>query len=146
MKINKEIRSQVDTTQLNQPIPKAKGLSFDAMVMTQAEKLHGYELEHLMKEITSQGEKLARYRTLRELAKYKRFVKGFIKEAVNFGLDISQSHTFNLNGNSRQLLIVKQIDEKLIALTEAIVEQEKRSIDLLDMIGEIKGLLINLYS
>jgi len=41
---------------------------------------------------------------------------------------------------------VKEIDQQLITLTEAVVEQEKPSIDLLDKIGEIKGLLINLYS
>ena len=146
MKINKDIRSQIDATKPNQAPLKAKGLSFDQMVASQAEKLQGYELEHLMKEITSQGERLAKYRTIRELAKYKRSVKAFIKEAVHLGLDISHSHTFNLNGNSRRLSIVKEVDEKLVALTEAVVEQEQRSINLLDMIGEIKGLLINLYS
>jgi len=146
VKINKEIRSQVETIKLNQPTTKGQGLSFDQVVMSQAEKLQGYELELLMKDIISQGEKLARYRTLRELVKYKRFIKSFIKETVNFGLDVSHSYTSNLNGNNRKLSIVKQIDENLIALTEAVIEQEKGSIDILDMIGEIKGLLINLYS
>ena len=116
------------------------------MVMEQSEKLQVDQLEQLMGEISDQSERLVRYRTIRELAKFKRFVKDFMQEAVQYGLDISYSHTFQMNGNSRRLLIVRQIDEKLIELTEAVVEQEKRSIDLLDMIGEIKGMLINLYS
>lgn len=146
MKINKDIRAQLDARKLKKSTTKKKGLSFDSLVMTQSEKLQADQLEHLMEEIMDQGERLARYRTIRELTKFKRYVKDFIQEAVQYGLDISHSHTFQMNGNSRRLLIVKQIDEKLIQLTEAVVEQEKRSIDLLDMIGEIKGMLINLYS
>jgi len=146
VKINKDIRSQLDARKPKKAASKKKSLSFDAMVMAQSEKLQVDQLEQLMEEITDQGERLSRYRTIRELTKFKRFVKDFIQEAVQYGLDISHSHTFQMNGNSRRLLIVKQIDEKLIELTEAVVEQEKRSIDLLDMIGEIKGMLINLYS
>ncbi|SDC56214.1 hypothetical protein SAMN05421734_11158 [Pelagirhabdus alkalitolerans] len=146
MKINKDMRSQVDPTKLNQPTQPQKGVSFDSMVMTQAAKMQSYELEKLMKGITSQGEKVVRYRTIRDLAKYKRLVKDFVKEAVGFGLDLSHTHSFNFNGNNRKLTIVKQIDEQLVTLTERILDQEKKSIDLLDVIGEIKGLLINLYS
>lgn len=146
MKINKDIRSQVDPTKLNQPAQPQKGVSFDSMVSTQAVKLQSYELEQLMKGITAQGEKVTRYRTIRDLAKYKRLIKDFVKEAVGFGLDLSHTHSFNFNGSNRRLTIVKQIDEQLVTLTEGILDQEKKSIDLLDVIGEIKGLLINLYS
>lgn len=146
MKINKDIRSQLDARRPKKTTSKKRDLSFDAMVMAQSEKLQVDQLEQLIEEISDQGERLARYRTIRELTKFKRFVKDFMQEAVQYGLDISHSHTFQMNGSSRRLLIVRQIDEKLIELTEAVVEQEKRSIDLLDMIGEIKGMLINLYS
>ena len=146
MKINKDIRSQLDSTKLKRKSAKRKGISFDALVLSQAEKMQTDELDALMEDITNQGEQLARYRTIRELAKFKRLVKEFIQEAVNHGLDVSHGHTFQMNGNSRRLSIVKEIDQQLITLTEAVVEQEKPSIDLLDKIGEIKGLLINLYS
>ncbi|MCZ0703626.1 uncharacterized protein YaaR (DUF327 family) [Natronobacillus azotifigens] len=146
MKINQEIRSQLDAIKTNQPPQKIKGTTFDAMVATQTQKLQGYELEQLMKGISLQGERLTRYRTFKELAKYKRLVKDFVKEAVDYGMDLSHSHSFNFHGDSRKLTLVKKIDEKLLTITEVVLEQEKRSIDILDLIGEIKGLLINLYS
>ena len=60
--------------------------------------------------------------------------------------DLKQSHTWNRFGEGRKLKIVETIDEKLVELAEEILNQEKSSIDLLDKIGEIKGLLINLYT
>ncbi len=38
------------------------------------------------------------------------------------------------------------IDEKMIALTEDMLVQEKSSIKLLSKIGEIEGLLLNIYA
>jgi len=146
MKINKEIRAQIDQSKLVQQANQRQGIDFQKMVQTQAQKMQGYELEKLMESIQKQGDKVIRYRTIRELAKYKRLVKDFVKEAVDFGLGVSHSHSFNTTGSNRKLTLVKTIDDKLVDLTEAILADEERSIDLLGLIGEIKGLLINLYS
>ena len=61
-------------------------------------------------------------------------------------MGLKQSHTWNRFGEGRKLKIVETIDEKLVELAEEILNREKSSIDLLDKIGEIKGLLINLYT
>lgn len=42
--------------------------------------------------------------------------------------------------------IVKEVDEKLLELTEVMMNQEKKAVNILGLIGEIKGLLINLYT
>ncbi|MFB1051094.1 YaaR family protein [Paraliobacillus sp. JSM ZJ581] len=146
MKINQEMRAQIEATKTqavnNQKINK----KFDVMVASQTQKLQHEQLTELVKNITLQGERLARYRSFKDLAKYKRLVKDFVKEAVQYGMDLNHSHSFNFQGNNRKLTLVKEIDEKLVQLTEVVLEQERRSIDILDVIGEIKGLLINLYS
>lgn len=136
--------SQVEARKLNQSIVKEKGFSFNQLVNTEVDKLKVDELKHLLDDIINQGERLSRHQTLRELIKYKRSVKSFIKVAVNNGLELS--HDFNLNGESRHLSIVKQIDKQLLELTDTMIAEESHSIDLLDKIGEIKGLLIDLYS
>lgn len=61
-------------------------------------------------------------------------------------MELKQSHSFGLESRSQQLAIVTEIDEKLIELTEELMKQEKKTVDLLGLIGEIKGLLINLYT
>lgn len=146
MKINKDILNQIEKSQRQQPLPPSKSVDFQKLVQTQADKLRSFPLEQQLEEIKKQGDKLVRYRTLREMAKYKRMVKNFIKDATSKGLDLSHHHSFNFEGTNRQLHIVKTIDEKLMEMTEQITTDGARSIDLLGLIGEIKGLLINLYS
>lgn len=146
MKINQEIPSQMDTTTKNQKATTDGRPSFDGMVQSQTHKLKQQEVQQLMKNITLQGDKLARFRSFRDLVKFKRMVKGFLQETVYNGLDLQKSHSFSMDGNNSKLAIVKEVDEKLIELTEDIMNQEKKTVDLLGLIGEIKGLLVNLYT
>ncbi len=99
----------------------------------------------LLGDISSAGDRIARSRNLRDMAKFKMLVRRFLKEAVESGMGLKQSHTWNRFGEGRRLKIVETIDERLIELAEDLLNEEKTSIDLLAKIGEIKGLLINLY-
>lgn len=144
MKINQEIRTQTEATFTRTPANEAQ--TFNKMVQSQTQHLKQQELQKLMENITQQGNKLARFRTFRDLVKFKRMVKGFLQETVSSGLNLQKSHSFHMDGQSRHLAIIKEVDEKLIALTEAMMNQEKKTVDLLGLIGEIKGLLINIYT
>jgi uncharacterized protein YaaR (DUF327 family) len=41
---------------------------------------------------------------------------------------------------------VKEVDTKLVDLTNDILQKEKNSLNLLKRVGEIQGLLINMYT
>lgn len=145
MKINQDLRlglktNHHDIKQLNQ-----SGNRFGEVLVKQGTKLQTEQLTRLMGDITAAGDRVARSRNLRELTRFKMLIKRFLQEAVEYGLDMKQSHTWNRFGEGRRLKIVETIDERLIELAQDILSEEKSSIDLLDKIGEIKGLLVNLY-
>ncbi|WP_217588380.1 YaaR family protein [Lentibacillus saliphilus] len=144
MKINQDMVSKLDATPTKHPRSTEGKSAFDQLVRSSTTHIRQQEIEQLMKNITVQGDRLARFRSFKDLAKFKVMVREFLKKTVDNGLELKQDHSFNLNGNSQKLAIVKEIDEKLIALTEDLMSQEKKTVDLLGMIGEIKGLLINL--
>lgn len=144
MKISHEMQAKTDPNYTRQV--KTGSKDFNQMVQSQTQQLKQQELQQLIKNISLQGDKLARFRTFRELVKFKRMVKGFLQEALYNGLALKQSHSFSADGQSRNLSIVKEIDEKLLELTEEIMNQEKKTVDILGLIGEIKGLLINIYT
>jgi uncharacterized protein len=146
MKIGQDIRPVLDTKQNEGKMGKKTSLSFGETVSKQSEKLHSEQLTRLLGDIEIQGKRLLQSQTVRDLQLYKNLVQRFVKEAVNFGMQLKQNKSWNEQGRSRTLKLVKEIDEQLIQITEAVLSQEKDSISLLDKIGEIKGLLVNLYT
>lgn len=146
MKINQEIRSVSETGNRHIRANLEDQQTFKGLVQSQASKLQNQEIKNLMNDIAKQGNKLARFRSLRELAKFKQMIKRLLKETTGSGLKWQSSHHFDPSGQSRKLALVKEVDEKLIELTEAMMSNEKKTVDLLGIIGEIKGLLLNIYA
>ena len=118
---------------------------FGEMLVKQGSKMQTEQLTRLLGDISTAGDRVARSRNLRELARFKMLVKRFLQETVEYGMDLKQSHTWNRFGEGRRLKIVETIDDRLVELAQDLLNEEKETIDLLDKIGEIKGLLINLY-
>lgn len=146
MKVNSNYRTDLDKMKNEQKFPSQSGVRFGKMVEKQSERLHSEQITRLLGNITAAGDRLARSRNLRDMAKFKMLVRRFMKESVESGLTLKQSHSWNRYGEGRKLKIVNIIDEKLIQLAEDLLNEEKNTIDLLDKIGEIRGLLINLYT
>lgn len=144
MKISNELQSQSEVKAKRQvPI---ENQSFQRLIQSQTHHLKRQELDQLIKNISLQGNKLARFRNLRELAKFKRMIKDFLQETVSSGYQLQKSHSFGFDGSSRNLAVIKEIDERLLELTDELMNQERKTVDILDLIGEIKGLLINIYT
>ena len=59
---------------------------------------------------------------------------------------MSKSSSFGFDGTHSTLALVKEVDQKLVELTEQVMDHEKKTVDLLGLIGEIKGLLVNIYT
>lgn len=146
MKINQDMRLRLEKRELQAMKGSQTSASFKASMETQSGKLRLEQLTVMLSDLEVFGKKLAKSRNLKDLARFKGLVKRFVKETVDNGLNIETSRSFDIYGNTRQLALVKALDEKLIELTEEMMDQEKPSIDLLERIGEIKGLLINLYT
>jgi uncharacterized protein len=121
-------------------------VSFAEVVARQNEELALERFQQLAKEIEEQGKVLAESRSVEELRKYKKLVKTLLDDVIKNGLQLSEQHGFNWSGRSRLYKIVKEVDKKLIDLTNAVLQKEKQGIDLLSTIGEIQGLIINIYT
>ncbi|WP_342599623.1 YaaR family protein [Psychrobacillus sp. FSL H8-0483] len=146
MKINQDLRVGRDNLRKDAIQNSPVSTKFGQMVSKQEQRMQTETMTKLLGDVSTAGDRLARSRNLRDMAKFKMLIRKFLHEAVDFGMGLKQSHTWNRFGEGRKLKIVETIDEKLVELAEEILSQEKSSIELLDKIGEIKGLLINLYT
>jgi len=127
------------------PVENKSSDTFASMVRKSQSKLQHESLNQLMTRVDSQGQKLANQRTLENLRDYKNTVKQFIGESLSYGLQLSDKQSFNLSGGMKNHQLIEVIDQKLIDIHDEVLNNEKEGFDILQLVGEIKGLLINLY-
>lgn len=119
--------------------------SFANVMRNSQAKLHLDSLNQLMDRIDLQGQRLAKQRTIENLIDYKNSVKQFVSESLSYGLELSEKQSFHPNGGMKSHQLVEVIDEKLLAINDEVLDNEKEGIEVLRLVGEMKGLLVNLY-
>ncbi|MFB1082267.1 YaaR family protein [Jeotgalibacillus sp. JSM ZJ347] len=137
--------TETNKTQKKEQIAK-ESVSFQDVMSKKRTTTLIDKLTAMSAEIEDQGKKLSDSRTVEDLRKYKGLVKKFMEEAVNNGLQLEDQRGFNRRGRTKVYKIVKEIDSKLIDLTNQVLDKEKKGLDILGTIGEIQGLIINVYS
>jgi uncharacterized protein YaaR (DUF327 family) len=147
MKIDKiKPSSGVSNNQKAGEIKSGDSVVFQEMMNQKREDRQNERFNELLDHIDKQGKKLAEKQTIANLIDYKKMVKEFVSEAVDHGLKLEKQGGFRRGGRSKIFKIVKKIDEKLLDLTDEILDNEKKGLDVLSCVGEIQGLLINIYT
>ena len=123
---------------------KAADSFADVMKNTRV-KLQNDSLNGLMERVDVQGQKLAKQRTLENLLDYKAVVKQFISESLSFGLQLADKHSEHPAGGMKTHQLIEVIDEKILEVQDDVLRSEEDNIDTLRLVGEVKGLLLNLY-
>ncbi len=121
-------------------------ISFRKIMGTRRDEMDVERLNRLIEDIDEQGKILAQSMTVEDLRSYKKKVKEFITEAVKYGLKVQQSRGFNRGGRMRIYKTVQKVDEKLLELTDAVISKEEKGLKVLTLVGEIRGLLLDIYA
>ena len=121
-------------------------ISFKEVIGTRRTDITLERLTKRMQEIEAQGRVLADTQSIDHLRKYKKLVKEFMDDAVKNGLQLEERRGFSQRGSAKVYKLVKEVDQKLVELTNAVLDKEERGISLLGMIGEVQGMLINIYT
>lgn len=115
----------------------------DVMVQQDADRT-AEQLQLKLQDIHRQGERLSRIMTVRELKLYRQMIKKFLEDTVRRGVVLKEVKGFDRRGRIKRYKLLDEIDATLIAMAEDLLDSEQGRIDLLNKIGEIRGLLINL--
>lgn len=103
-------------------------------------------LTGMMEEITRQGDKLAKRMDVRDMKRYRGLIKGFLNEIVTRSHEFSRENFLDKRGRHRVYGIIKLVDENLDELARELVKDEKDHIAILSKIGEIRGLLLDIFT
>ncbi len=104
------------------------------------------QLEAMLKDITKQGELIARHMDIRDMKKYRGQIKDFLNEVVNRSHKFSRENFLDRRGRHRVYGIIRLVDSNLDELAQELCEEEKDHIKILSKIGEIAGLLLDIFT
>ena len=104
------------------------------------------KVDALLVDITTQGERIAQHMDIRDMKKYRGLVKDFLNEVVTRSHKFSRENFLDRKGRHRVYGIVKLVDKNLDELAEELVKDESDHITILDKIGEIAGLLLDIFT
>lgn len=145
MEIQRVAKAPLTQAKVNEKGIKGS-VSFTKVMEQKQSEIQKEKMNQLLQEIEQQGIKLSESRTVEHLRQYKKLIKQFLQHAVQNGLELSEDCGFNSRGSLKIYRLVKEVDQKLIELTNEILDKEKEGLRTLQLIGEIKGMLINIYS
>lgn len=103
-------------------------------------------LTQMMEEITRQGDKLAKHRDIKDMKRYRALVKDFMNEIVNRSHVFSRENFLDRKGRHRVYGIIRLVDKNLDELAQELVKDEQDHLAILNKIGEIRGLLLDIFT
>ena len=100
----------------------------------------------MMEQITMQGNKLAKHRDVKDMKRYRGLIKEFMNEVVTHSHEFSRENFLDRRGRHRVYGIIRLVDETLDELAKELVKDEQDNIAILGKIGEIRGLLLDIFT
>lgn len=143
---------KVNQTAQPQPIEQTKAQapvdgSFKFTLASQvAEAQLQDRLTSMMEQITMQGNKLAKHRDVKDMKRYRGLIKEFMNEVVSRSHEFSRENFLDRKGRHRVYGIIRLVDETLDELAKELVKDEQDNIAILGKIGEIRGLLLDIFT
>lgn len=133
----------VEQTQINRPDDG----TFKFMLASNIEESElQTRLQGLMEEIVMQGEKLSKRRDIKDMRRYRSLVKDFLNEVVTRSHAFSRENFLDRKGRHRVYGIIRLIDENLDQLAQELMKDEKDQLAILNKLGEIEGLLLDIFT
>ena len=103
-------------------------------------------LNLMMEEMVMQGDKITKRMDVKDMRRYRALIKDFMNEIVNRSHKFSRENFLDRRGRHRVYGIVRLVDEKLDELAQELMKEEKDEIAILAKVGEIRGLLLDIFT
>ena len=102
-------------------------------------------LGKLLERVDDMGKILARSRNLSDVKRFKNAIMDFMAEANSRTWQLREENSWDHLGNRRHQILVEKIDEKMEELTQEIKNNQEDNLRILELIDEIRGLLVDEY-
>lgn len=103
-------------------------------------------LNLMMQDIVQQGERISKKKDIRDMQKYRVLIKEFMNEIITRSHTFTRENFLDRRGRHRVYGIIRRVDETLDELAQELVNEQRDNISILDKIGQIEGLLLDIFT
>ena len=100
----------------------------------------------LMDEITMQGERIAKKKDIKDMRHYRSLIKDFMNEIVSRSHSFSRENFLDRKGRHRVYGIIRLVDQTLDELAGELLKEQKDNLTILQQIGDIRGLILDIFT
>lgn len=145
IKVNQVVTPQMtqDANQVNAPTDDS--FRFTLMSAIEDEGL-SERLNLMFQDITMQGNKITKHMDVKDMKRYRALIKDFMNEIVNRSHKFSRENFLDRKGRHRVYGIIRRVDETLDELAQELMKDEKEHLSILAKVGEIRGLLLDIFT
>ena len=144
IKVN-QLRNAIPVERSTQQAPTDGSFKFTLVSHIQESELQ-QRLTLLMEQITMEGDKIAKRKDLKDMKHYRGLVKEFLNEVVTHSHSFTRENFLDRRGRHRVYGIIRLIDETLDELAQELMKDEKDNLTILEKLGEIRGLLLDIFT
>ena len=144
MRVNELLNST--PVQQNNQVQQSDGSFKFVLASNIAEAGFQEHVTAIMNEISELGKKISKKTDVRDMKKYRQLIREFLNEVVYRSHEFSRENFLDKRGRHRVYGIVKLVDENLDKLAEELLRDEKDNIAILNLVDEIRGLLLDIIT
>ena len=119
--------------------------SFQFKMTEMTERAYQQYIDGLRNDIIRQGDVLKQKMDIDEVQKYRAMITELVEETVSNAYACKTSTAFDTNGRRRVFVVIRNINEKLDALTQGVLSGQEDTLKLVSMVDDIRGLLVDLF-
>ena len=135
------LRAKSDNIQM--PV-KDGSVHFRRTLTTLSGEAHMARLQEMRLRIDRQAERLSDRVDVKELELYRKMIREFLDEIVSNGYNFSREDAYASRGRHRFIATVQIIDQRLHDLGKEVMKEHADKIEVLSMLDDIRGLLLDL--
>jgi Uncharacterized protein conserved in bacteria len=121
------------------------GFSFSRHMSDFSDAQYQKYLEGLRDRIFSQGEVIKRKADISEFLQYRKLIAELLGEAASNAFACGRTHAFDSKGRRNVFVTIKKVNARLDEMAQEILSEQSDNIALLEMVDDIRGLLVDIF-
>lgn len=141
--ISKE--TQTSAAVMDKPSAGGLGSSFQRHMSNLNREDYEEYIEDLKNKILEQGEVIKNNADIPGFLKYRKLISELINEAASNAYITSRSGAFDSRGKHKVFIMIRKVNVKLDEMAQEILSEQSDNLKLLDMVDDIRGMLVDLF-